>query len=460
MSRNAPAWLLRIILATAPLLALFAFGCTAPVHTVDGYDNNEEAKPDAGGLPDPTPPKRDGGAPSDASTAPPPSKSDGGAAKPGQLVASAIKPKSATTTSGATPITVTGGGFVSGAKITFAGVELPTHFASATSLTATIAANQLATAGSIPVVVVNPNGGKSSPLHFTVSDGRVTLSSISPTSAAAGSAGLTLSVTGQGFSSGATVTFDGTPLSPRGSPTSTQISVDVPASLLTDPGEYSVAVDGPGGVSLPITFTVTSSTPIFSTYSPASMSTSTTSQTVSVSGRGFDSTSRVTVQECSSCQPYIAPTTLYDSTYLEADIDAYFVETAGTLTIRVYNGSGSDVQYSDAYGTIDVIDSGVDTGGGAPTLSYLSPSSANAGSDGIYVTVNGSGFDSSTTVVVGSASTTTYYESSTSVSFYVSSDDLAYDSSYPNGYSYTISVYNLVGGTQSYATATASFNVE
>ena len=62
-------------------------------------------------------------------------------------------------------------------------------------------------------------------------------------------------------------------------------------------------------------------------------------------------------------------------------------------------------------------------------------------------------------MVVGNASTTTYYDSSTSVSFYLSSDDLAYDSSYPNGYSYTISVYNLVGGTQSYATATASFNV-
>src|SRR5262249_27464129 len=151
-----------------------------------------------------------------------------------------------------------------------------------------------------------------SALHFIVSDGRVTLSSISPTSAAAGSAGLTLSVTGQGFSGSATVTFDGAPLSPRGGATSTHISVDVPASLLADPGEYSVAVDGPGGVSMPVTFTVTTSTPIFSTYSPASISTSATSQTVSISGRGFDSTSRVTVQECSSCQAYVAPTTLYD----------------------------------------------------------------------------------------------------------------------------------------------------
>jgi hypothetical protein len=75
------------------------------------------------------------------------------------------------------------------------------------------------------------------------------------------------------------------------------------------------------------------------------------------------------------------------------------------------------------------------------------------------VTVNGSGFDSTTTVAVGNVDVTTTHNSSTSVSFFLSSDDLAYDSNYPNGFSYTISVYNVAGSSKKYATSTVTFNV-
>jgi hypothetical protein len=448
---------LRLVLAIPAVLTL---ACSPPANTAGGYSNSNDvtgSKQGGSKLPDPdteTKPGKDTPAP------PPPSKGDGSSAKPGQLVASAVNPMGATTTSGDTPIVVTGSGFVSGSKITFAGADLDTRFVSASKLSATVAASRLSTPGTIAIAVVNPPpaGGTSPPVYFTVSDGRITLSSISPTSAPAGSSGLTLTATGQGFGSGATVNFNGTTLTPRAGASSTQLTVQIPATLLVDAGDYSVAVGGSAGVSAPLSFHVTSSKPVFSTFSPGALSTSTTSQTVTLSGRGFDGTSRATVALCDTCQAYIAPTTQFGSTELDAEIDSYFLATPGTLVLRVYNESGGQVQYADASGSLDVVGSGVG-GSATPTLSYISPSSATAGSSGMYVNVHGSGFDTTTTVVVGSSDVTTYHDSSTSVSFYFSSSDLAYDSKYPNGYSYTIRVYNTSGGSTYYATGSDTFDV-
>ncbi len=78
----------------------------------------------------------------------------------GQAVAiSSISPTSATAGGGAFTLTVNGGGFVSGATVSFNGNARTTTFLSATQLTAAILAADLATAGTFNVVVANPAAG-------------------------------------------------------------------------------------------------------------------------------------------------------------------------------------------------------------------------------------------------------------------------------------------------------------
>ena len=74
------------------------------------------------------------------------------------------------TTSGATAFTLTvnGSDFKNGAVIQFGGKQEITTFLSATQLLAAISASEIATAGTVPVVVNNPDGKMSAAATFTV----------------------------------------------------------------------------------------------------------------------------------------------------------------------------------------------------------------------------------------------------------------------------------------------------
>ena len=91
---------------------------------------------------------------------------------------------------GATTKTVTGSGFVSGSVVRWNGANRTTTFVSATQLTASITAADIATAGTAQVTVFNPTpgGGTSGQVSFPVTANNPvpTLSTLSPTSATAG----------------------------------------------------------------------------------------------------------------------------------------------------------------------------------------------------------------------------------------------------------------------------------
>src|SRR6185436_5123117 len=65
-------------------------------------------------------------------------------------------------------LTVDGSGFVSGARVFWNGSATATAFAGVTRLTAAITADDLKSAGSIPVFVVNPDGQRSNIVNFSV----------------------------------------------------------------------------------------------------------------------------------------------------------------------------------------------------------------------------------------------------------------------------------------------------
>ena len=94
----------------------------------------------------------------------------------------------------------------------FNGAAKPTTFVSATQLTAAITAADIATAGSATVTVTNPApGGTSNAVSFAINNAVPTISSLLPSSAAAGSAAFTLTVKGVGFVTGATVILMASP---------------------------------------------------------------------------------------------------------------------------------------------------------------------------------------------------------------------------------------------------------
>ncbi|MCU1257600.1 MAG: cell surface receptor domain protein [Bryobacterales bacterium] len=168
-----------------------------------------------------------------------------------------ISPNSAAAGDPAVTITATGTGFTSGSVVQFNGSALPTTFVSATQLTATIPANLLATAGTATVTVVNPNAPPSNALTFTIRPRSVplTITSLSPNSATAGSATLTLTVNGTGFANDAAVLWNSTSLVTT-FVSASQLTVAVPANLLAQPGSASVSVASGGATSNTTNFTV------------------------------------------------------------------------------------------------------------------------------------------------------------------------------------------------------------
>ena len=79
-----------------------------------------------------------------------------------------LSPSYATAGGAAFTLTVSGTNFVSGAKVRWNGSDRTTTFVSATQLRATIPAADIATAGTVPVTVLNPDGGISNAMNFEV----------------------------------------------------------------------------------------------------------------------------------------------------------------------------------------------------------------------------------------------------------------------------------------------------
>ena len=185
-------------------------------------------------------------------------------------------------TSGAagTAVTITGTNFGSTqgtSTITFNGTAATPTSWSATSIATTVPAG--ATTGN---VVVTVGGVASNGVSFTVTLSPPSISTLSPTSGASGTA---VTITGANFGStqgASTVTFNGTPATPT-IWSATSIATTVPVGATT--GNVVVTV---GGVaSNGVSFTVTLSPPSISTLSPTSGAAGTA---VTIVGTNFGST--------------------------------------------------------------------------------------------------------------------------------------------------------------------------
>src|SRR5579872_6982900 len=180
-----------------------------------------------------------------------------------------VSPSSAKAGGTAFTLTVSGSAFLTSSVIQWNGNNRTTTYASATQLSTTITPVDIATGQNAAISVFNPGpgGGTSAELSLAVDTPAPTVASISPSSAAAGGAGFTLTVNGSNFLPGSTVQWNGSYGQPPLSTTyvsATELTVAIPASDIAFFGSANVTVVNPspaGGTSPASVFTITGSIP-------------------------------------------------------------------------------------------------------------------------------------------------------------------------------------------------------
>ena len=162
-------------------------------------------------------------------------------------------------------MTLTGQNFASGATVTFGGAAATSVVVvSATQITANTPAHAQ---GSVNVVVTNPDGQSATLAGgFTFKAPAPTLTTVSPSSGPT-TGGTAVTMTGQNFASGATVTFGGAAATSVVVVSATQITAHTPPHAQ---GSVNVVVTNPDGQSATLAggFTFGSPAPILTASRP------------------------------------------------------------------------------------------------------------------------------------------------------------------------------------------------
>jgi hypothetical protein len=304
-----------------------------------------------------------------------------------------LSPNSATAGGAAFKLTVNGTHFVAGATVTWGATALTTTLVSASQLTAAVPASLIATADTASVTVTT-TGGVSAGSTFTIKPRAPTIASLNPSSAKAGGAAFTLTISGTGFAAGAIAKWGTTALVTTFVST-TKLTAAVPASLIATAGTASVTVTSAGATSAGFTFTINPSVrPTITSLSPNSATAGGAAFTLTVNGTNF--VTGATVGWGSTA----LTTTFVSATKLTAAVPASLITTAGTVSVTVKTTGGTSI---GATFTINP----------RPTITSLSPSSATVGGPAFTLTVNGTGFLTGATVTFGNAALTTTFVSAT-----------------------------------------------
>ena len=307
-------------------------------------------------------------------------------------------------------LNITGTGFAPGATVYWNGLGQTTAYIGSSNLSAFIGSNLIATPGTANVSVVNP-GNVSSPIatytiNGTVGSNGVSISSMSPSSVAPGSAAFTLQVFGSGFLTGASLLWNGSPLSavvvgP------TQMVANVPAGLVTTAGNATLQVVNLNSTSSNAAiFTIgaggAAGAPVIIALSPSSVLPGSGAFNLTVFGSGFAPGANILWNST-----VLGVTSFISTGQVSVPVPAANVLFGQTVSISVSNPGGlTSAPFVFTVGT-----GGSGSGVG---VSSLVPASAAPGGPGFTLTVNGSGFTlgASTVYWNGVALTTGFLTSS------------------------------------------------
>jgi hypothetical protein len=310
-----------------------------------------------------------------------------------QLTLSSITPNGALAGGPAFVITANGSGFTAGTSITWNGVSLSTSFVSPIQITAGVAAAFIAKTGTASVSVAAPSLISPAPLPFTINQTLI-LTSLSSTSAVAGGPAFTLTVNGTGLGASATVFWNAIPLAAV-AVGATQMSLTVPASLLSQPGLASITAQNGGETSNALTFNVINPVLTLTSLSPSLAPVGSQPVTLTVNGTGFLPGTTVTWNGTALLTSFVS------LGQLTATIPAALLNTAGTFAVSVTGGpQPASLPF--------VVTSQL-------LLTSLAPSSTPAAGSSFSLVVNGGGFTAGTTVFWNTTALTTSFVSLTQV---------------------------------------------
>ena len=266
-----------------------------------------------------------------------------------------ISPTSATAGGAAFTLTVTGTNFISGSVVRWGGASRTTTYSSSTQLTASISADDISPGGTVAVTVFNPTpgGGTSGGSNFTINNPVPTVTSLSPSSATAGSGDFTLTVNGTNFVNGSVVTWNGADRTTT-FVNSGQLTASITAADIATADTAGVTVFNPapaGGISNTMNFPVNNPVPTLSWLSPSSATAGGGAFTLAVRGTNFISGSSVRWGGASRTTTYVS------STQLTAATTAGDISSAGTVAVTVFNpapggGTSSALSFNVHTGTL------------------------------------------------------------------------------------------------------------
>jgi uncharacterized protein (TIGR03437 family) len=325
-----------------------------------------------------------------------------------------LNPTSTNAGGGGFTLVVNGLNFVNGSVVRWNGSARNTNFVTASQLTSLIPASDIASAGTATISVLNPTpgGGISNGLTFTISNPAPAITTIAPTSANAGSAAVTVTVNGTGFTSASKVRFNSNELATT-FVSATQLTATIPASSLTAAGAANITVFNPtpgGGTSNAAPFTVNNLAPAIAGLNPSSATVGGTAFTLTVNGTNFVNGAVVKWNNSDRT------TTFINGTQLTAAITAADIVSTGSASVTVTNpapGGGASNAVTFAINNP------------APAITSINPSSVTAGSAAFTLTVNGTGFVSGSTVQWNGANRATTFASATNLTAAITAADIA-----------------------------------
>ena len=242
-----------------------------------------------------------------------------------------------------------------------------------------------------------------------------TLSSISPTTVTAGSAGFTLTATGTNFTSGTQLLWNGVAQTTT-VVSNTQLTAAIPATQIANAGTVAIRVmkaDTTTSGELMLTVSGGSGNQNFSLTSlnPYTVAAGSAAFTLTATGVGFANGDSITLNGT-------AINTTFDSaTQLHATVPAASVATMGTIQVTVVDSNKNTTN------SLPFIVTG-GTVGTPPTLTSLNPNTSYNNVPSVALTANGSGFVNGSVIVWNGIAMPTTFVSSTQLTTTIPGTDL------------------------------------
>jgi hypothetical protein len=237
------------------------------------------------------------------------------------------------------------------------------------------------------------------------------LTSISPTSAQAGSPEFILTLNGSNFVNGSVARWENTNLITY-YVSSTQLKAKIPDTFLVNVGTYLITVANPapyGGVSSPKPFLVTYPMPAITSINPSTAEAGSPDITLTVIGDNFSNNCTVRWNGTGLA------TTFVNGNQLQAVIPAGNLATGATALITVFNSMGGGLLSNEVPFTVI---------NPVPQIATLTPNKAGVGSPIINMVVTGNRFIPDTVIYWNSTALSTTYNSSTQVTAQIPSSQL------------------------------------